>query len=134
MTSDRILLLLSPIISTSVDSQDEERKAIMEAATSSDPLTIALRKDGSPLRSPSPIPMEEKEEVEEEEKLVIPPGGWPTHEAAENAFMHLLKKEGVDEHLPWEKVMARTVMDPLYKSLNTLAEKKNAWAKVSVVD
>jgi hypothetical protein len=115
----------------SVDSQDEERKAIMAAATGSDPLALTLRSkeaDHEEEKEESPAPSE----APEEEKVVIPPGGWPTFDAAEKAFMHMLKKAGVDENMPWEKVMPKIVMDPLYKSLHTLAEKKNAWAKVSV--
>jgi pre-mRNA-processing factor 40 len=103
----------------------------MAAATGSDPLALTLRSkeaDHEEEKEESPAPSE----APEEEKVVIPPGGWPTFDAAEKAFMHMLKKAGVDENMPWEKVMPKIVMDPLYKSLHTLAEKKNAWAKVSV--
>lgn len=87
---------------------------------------LALRRGSrSPSRSPSPTP-----DAEEKETLVMPPGGFPTFEAAEEAFIALLRHTGIDEHMPWEKVMPKVVMHPLYKALQTLGEKKNAWAKV----
>ncbi|KAG8897018.1 hypothetical protein FRB99_008513, partial [Tulasnella sp. 403] len=60
---------------------------------------------------------------------VIPVNGFPTHEDAEKAFMHLLKKAGVDPTWTWDATMRAIITDPLYKALSTLAEKKAAWQK-----
>lgn len=46
--------------------------------------------------------------------------------------MHLLRKAGVDADWSWDQTMRAIITDPLYKALNTLAEKKTAWQKVSV--
>ena len=64
---------------------------------------------------------------------VIPPGGFANHEEAEKAFTHLLKKAGIDPTWTWDRTMRAIITDPLYKSLSTLAEKKAAWEKVSMV-
>lgn len=61
---------------------------------------------------------------------VIPINGFVTHEEAEKAFMHLLKKAGVDPTWTWDATMRAIITDPLYKALGTLAEKKAAWQKV----
>jgi pre-mRNA-processing factor 40 len=61
---------------------------------------------------------------------VIPPGGFPTHDEAEKAFAHLLKKAGVDTTWTWDRTMRAIITDPLYKALGSLAEKKAAWQKV----
>jgi pre-mRNA-processing factor 40 len=61
---------------------------------------------------------------------VVPPGGFPTHDEAEKAFFHLLKKAGVDATWTWDRTMRAIITDPLYKALGTLAEKKAAWQKV----
>ena len=53
-----------------------------------------------------------------------------THEKAEEGFMYLLKKEGIDENWTWDQAMRKIVLDPLYKALNTLAEKKETFEKV----
>ncbi|CAE6462005.1 unnamed protein product [Rhizoctonia solani] len=60
---------------------------------------------------------------------VVPPGGFPTHDEAEKAFFHLLKKAGVDATWTWDRTMRAIITDPLYKALGTLAEKKAAWQK-----
>ncbi|KAJ1306567.1 hypothetical protein OPQ81_007568 [Rhizoctonia solani] len=60
---------------------------------------------------------------------VIPPGGFPTHDEAEKAFSHLLKKAGVDATWTWDRTMRAIITDPLYKALGSLAEKKAAWQK-----
>jgi pre-mRNA-processing factor 40 len=44
--------------------------------------------------------------------------------------MHLLKREGVDESWTWDQTMRKIIMDPLYKALDTLAQKKTAFEKV----
>ncbi|QRV73843.1 pre-mRNA-processing protein prp40 [Ceratobasidium sp. AG-Ba] len=63
------------------------------------------------------------------EDPVIPPGGFPTHDEAEKAFAHLLKKAGVDATWTWDRTMRAIITDPLYKALSSLAEKKAAWQK-----
>lgn len=63
---------------------------------------------------------------------VIPHNGFTTIEEAEKAFMHLLRKAGVDANWTWDQTMRAIITDPLYKALNTLAEKKACWEKVSV--
>ncbi|OCH93687.1 hypothetical protein OBBRIDRAFT_811000 [Obba rivulosa] len=60
---------------------------------------------------------------------VIPHNGFATVEEGEKAFMHLLRKAGVDGHWTWDQTMRAIITDPLYKALNTLAEKKAAWQK-----
>ncbi|CAL1714843.1 unnamed protein product [Somion occarium] len=60
---------------------------------------------------------------------VIPHNGFATVEEGEKAFMHLLKKAGVDANWTWDQTMRTIITDPLYKALNTLAEKKAAWQK-----
>lgn len=61
---------------------------------------------------------------------VIPHNGFATVEEGEKAFLHLLKKAGVDANWTWDQTMRAIITDPLYKALNTLAEKKAAWQKV----
>ena len=65
------------------------------------------------------------------EDPVIPHNGFATVEEGEKAFMHLLRKAGVDANWTWDQTMRAIITDPLYKALNTLAEKKAAWQKVS---
>ncbi|KAF5383593.1 hypothetical protein D9615_003571 [Tricholomella constricta] len=60
---------------------------------------------------------------------VIPHNGFATIEEGEKAFMHLLRKAGVDANWTWDQTMRAIITDPLYKALNTLAEKKAAWEK-----
>ncbi|TFK51650.1 hypothetical protein OE88DRAFT_1698706 [Heliocybe sulcata] len=60
---------------------------------------------------------------------VIPHNGFTTYEEGEKAFMHLLRKAGVDANWTWDQTMRTIITDPLYKALNTLAEKKAAWQK-----
>ncbi|EUC55685.1 Pre-mRNA-processing protein PRP40 [Rhizoctonia solani AG-3 Rhs1AP] len=60
---------------------------------------------------------------------IIPPGGFATHDEAEKAFAHLLKKAGVDATWTWDRTMRAVITDPLYKALGSLAEKKAAWQK-----
>jgi pre-mRNA-processing factor 40 len=63
---------------------------------------------------------------------VIPHNGFITIEEGERAFVHLLRKAGVDANWTWDQTMRAIITDPLYKALNTLAEKKTAWQKVVV--
>ncbi|KAJ6560990.1 hypothetical protein B0H10DRAFT_2118198 [Mycena sp. CBHHK59/15] len=59
----------------------------------------------------------------------IPHNGFATVEEGEKAFTHLLRKAGVDPTWTWEKTMRAIITDPLYKALNTLAEKKATYQK-----
>lgn len=61
---------------------------------------------------------------------VIPHNGFSTFEEGEKAFMHLLRKAGVDATWTWDQTMRAIITDPLYKALNSLAEKKSTWEKV----
>jgi pre-mRNA-processing factor 40 len=61
---------------------------------------------------------------------VIPHNGFQTVEEGEKAFTHLLRKAGVDANWTWDQTMRAIITDPLYKALNTLAEKKTCWEKV----
>lgn len=63
---------------------------------------------------------------------VIPHNGFVTAEEGEKAFFHLLRKAGVDASWTWDQTMRTIITDPLYKALNTLAEKKAAWQKVII--
>ncbi|KAL5536709.1 PRP40 [Sanghuangporus sanghuang] len=60
---------------------------------------------------------------------VIPHNGFATLEEGEKAFTHLLKKAGVNAEWTWDQTMRAIITDPLYKALNTLAEKKACWQK-----
>ncbi|KAI0367020.1 hypothetical protein BV20DRAFT_1123833 [Pilatotrama ljubarskyi] len=60
---------------------------------------------------------------------VIPHNGFATVEEGEKAFTHLLRKAGVDANWTWDQTMRAIITDPLYKALNTLAEKKATWQK-----
>ena len=61
---------------------------------------------------------------------VVPAAGFHNDIEAEKAFIYLLKKFRVDETWTWDVTMRKIIVDPLYKSLKTLAEKKNVWQKV----
>ncbi|KIK61630.1 hypothetical protein GYMLUDRAFT_58693 [Collybiopsis luxurians FD-317 M1] len=63
------------------------------------------------------------------EDPVIPHNGFSTIEEAEKAFSHLLRKAGVDPGWTWDQTMRAIITDPLYKALNTLAEKKAVFEK-----
>lgn len=62
--------------------------------------------------------------------ITMPPGGFETKEESEAAFIHLLKKAGINETHTWDIAMRVIVLDPLYNALDTLAEKKAAFEKV----
>ena len=63
------------------------------------------------------------------EDPLIPHNGFATIEEGEKAFTHLLRKAGVDANWTWDQTMRAIITDPLYKALNTLAEKKATWQK-----
>ena len=53
----------------------------------------------------------------------IPYNGFTTAEDGEKASSHLLRKANVDANWIWVQTMRATTTSPLYKALNTLAEK-----------
>ncbi|KAK4685027.1 pre-mRNA-processing factor 40, partial [Tremellales sp. Uapishka_1] len=61
------------------------------------------------------------------ETIAIPMGGFLTHDKAVEAFMFLLKREGIDESQTWDMTMRKIIMDPLYKALDTMSDKKKAY-------
>ena len=48
----------------------------------------------------------------------------------EKAVFHLVRNANVDANWTWDQTMRATITDPLYKALNTLAEKNTVWQKV----
>ncbi|BEJ13665.1 hypothetical protein CspHIS471_0308390 [Cutaneotrichosporon sp. HIS471] len=73
----------------------------------------------APTRTPEP----------EDEPITIPHGGFKNIPDAEEAFMYLLKREGIDETWTWDAAMRKVVLDPLFKALETLAQKQTAFEK-----
>ena len=76
----------------------------------------------TPDREDSPEPIQ---------RITFPAGGFKNVEDAEEAFIYLMKREKIDETWTWDQTMRKTIMDPLYKALDTLAQKKAAFEKVS---
>ncbi|KAJ9092221.1 hypothetical protein QFC19_008758 [Naganishia cerealis] len=99
-----------------------------QALTRRDP-----NQDPSRNRSPSPA-LSALESIEDPlahlgPEPVVPPGGFHNQIEAEHAFIYLLKKFRVDETWTWDVTIRKLIVDPLYKSLKTLAERKNVWQK-----
>lgn len=120
--------------------RDGQRRMLTDGNEPENDQALAIR-GRSRSRSPSPSKKEEEdEELEEKDDLaigpapMIPPGGYSNTRDAEEAFIWLLKKTKVDESWSWEKVMGTIITEPLYKALNTSAEKKNAYQKVCSYD
>ena len=65
------------------------------------------------------------------EDPVVPHNGFANQEDAEKAFWHLLRKAGVDSSSTWDNTMRAIITDPLYKSYNSLGERKASWERVS---
>jgi pre-mRNA-processing factor 40 len=61
---------------------------------------------------------------------VVPTNGFSTHEEAEKAFWYLLKKNSVAPDSTWEDTIRAIITDPLYRSFNSMAERKESWQKV----
>lgn len=59
--------------------------------------------------------------------LVLP--DFATPQEAEEGFIGMLERKGVDMTWTWEKTMRETITDPYYKALKTLAERKSAFEK-----
>ncbi|WWC73273.1 uncharacterized protein I206_107239 [Kwoniella pini CBS 10737] len=79
--------------------------------------------------SPAKIEAPPTPKVPAGEVIVMPPGGFAEKSKAEEAFIYLLKREGINEQWTWDQTMRQIIMDPLYKALDTLAEKKGAFEK-----
>lgn len=90
-------------------------------------LALTTQTGGLPF-TPTPTALPAKPNLPDDP--VIPHNGFATVEEGEKAFMHLLRKAGVDANWTWDQTMRTIITDPLYKALNTLAEKKAAWQKV----
>ncbi|KAJ7052574.1 hypothetical protein C8F01DRAFT_1170468 [Mycena amicta] len=60
---------------------------------------------------------------------IVPHNGFNNFEEGEKAFIHLLRKAGVDPTWTWEKTMRAIITDPLYRALSSLAEKKATFQK-----
>lgn len=61
---------------------------------------------------------------------IVPTNGFSTHEEAEKAFWYLLKKNSVNPNSTWEDTIRAIITDPLYRSFNSMAERKESWQKV----
>lgn len=89
-------------------------------------LAVGAHTGGIPSATPSALPVRPNLP----DDPVIPHNGFLTVEEGEKAFIHLLRKAGVDANWTWDQTMRAIITDPLYKALNTLAEKKACWEKV----
>ncbi|KAJ9103772.1 hypothetical protein QFC21_002234 [Naganishia friedmannii] len=99
-----------------------------QALTKRDP-----NQESSRNRSPSPAPSI-LESIDDPLTIlgpepVVPPGGFHNSIEAEQAFIYLLKKCKVDQTWSWDVTIRKIITEPLYKSLKTLAEKKDVWQK-----
>lgn len=81
----------------------------------------------SNLHQPTPSALPARPNLPDEP--TIPHNGFATFEEGEKAFMFLLRKAGVDATWTWDQTMRAIITDPLYKALNSLAEKKSTWQK-----
>ncbi|EEB90287.1 hypothetical protein MPER_11522, partial [Moniliophthora perniciosa FA553] len=90
-----------------------------------DALAVGPHTGGLPLASSSILPARPNLP----DDPVIPHNGFATVEEGEKAFTHLLRKAGVDANWTWDQTMRAIITDPLYKALNTLAEKKAVFEK-----
>ncbi|KAK7056267.1 U1 snRNP protein [Paramarasmius palmivorus] len=88
-------------------------------------LAVGPHTGGLPLSSSSVLPARPNLP----DDPVIPHNGFATVEEGEKAFTHLLRKAGVDANWTWDQTMRAIITDPLYKALNTLAEKKAVFEK-----
>ncbi|KAK0489092.1 hypothetical protein IW261DRAFT_1443159 [Armillaria novae-zelandiae] len=88
-------------------------------------LAVGAHTGGLPLASSSILPARPNLP----DDPVIPHNGFATLEEGEKAFTHLLRKAGVDANWTWDQTMRAIITDPLYKALNSLAEKKSVFEK-----
>lgn len=80
------------------------------------------------LHQPAPSALPARPNLPDEP--TIPHNGFATFDEGEKAFMYLLRKASVDATWTWDQTMRAIITDPLYKALNSLAEKKATWQKV----
>ncbi|KAJ7227056.1 hypothetical protein GGX14DRAFT_417967 [Mycena pura] len=88
-------------------------------------LAVGLHTGGAPFPPTSVLPSRPNLP----DDPVIPHNGFQTVEEGEKAFIHLLRKAGVDPTWTWEKTMRAIITDPLYRALNSLADKKAAFQR-----
>jgi pre-mRNA-processing factor 40 len=97
--------------------------------------TGAMVRPGMPgpmaqLSQPSFPPMQIPARPTNPDEPVVPTNGFSTHEEAEKAFWYLLKKNSVAPDSTWEDTIRAIITDPLYRSFNSMAERKESWQKV----
>lgn len=128
-----MIFFFSPAASSTVAQNSTAQSTGTPATPSS--TTLANGADGTVSHIGSVLPFSSGSVLPARPNLpddpVIPHNGFTTFEEGEKAFMHLLRKAGVDADWSWDQTMRAIITDPLYKALNTLAEKKAAWQKVS---
>ncbi|CAG8714865.1 1844_t:CDS:2, partial [Acaulospora colombiana] len=98
------------------------------------PLTGAMVRPGmpGPVTQPAQTPFQPPQipaRPTNPDEPVVPTNGFSTHEEAEKAFWYLLKKNSIGPDSSWENTMRAIITDPLYKSFNTMAERKESWQK-----
>ncbi|KAJ3034790.1 hypothetical protein HDV00_004652 [Rhizophlyctis rosea] len=59
----------------------------------------------------------------------LPAPEFPTKEAAEEAFMNMLKEKGVGSDWTWEHTMPIIISEQMYRALRTLSERREAFDK-----
>ncbi|KAG2011639.1 pre-mRNA-processing protein prp40 [Coprinopsis cinerea AmutBmut pab1-1] len=111
-----------PSLSTS---QPNQQNGSITTPTNVNPLAVGAHTGGLPLNPNSVV----SARPVLPDDPVIPHNGFMTLEEGEKAFTHLLRKAGVDANWTWDQTMRAIITDPLYKALNTLAEKKACWEK-----
>lgn len=114
------------ISSSTPSSQSQQPNGTSNAGTPSLAVGPHTGNNGLPLAANSVLPAR----PHLPDDPVIPHNGFATVEEGEKAFIHLLRKAGVDANWTWDQTMRAIITDPLYKALNTLAEKKSCWEKV----
>lgn len=114
------------ISSSTPSSQSQQANGTSNAGTPSLAVGPHTGNNGLPLAANSVLPAR----PHLPDDPVIPHNGFATVEEGEKAFIHLLRKAGVDANWTWDQTMRAIITDPLYKALNTLAEKKSCWEKV----
>lgn len=85
---------------------------------------------GQPASAPYVPPIQTPARPINPDDPVVPHNGFSTHEEAEKAFWHLLRKAGITPESSWEDSIRAIITDPLYKSFNSMAERKESWQKV----
>ncbi|KAG1726058.1 uncharacterized protein EDB91DRAFT_1166704 [Suillus paluster] len=131
---DELLLLLEKVEKEKQNSQLVVAGSIPTPAAPIPAAVIAAQPDGTvALAGSAALPFSSSGVLPARPNLpddpAIPHNGFATFEEGEKAFMHLLRKAGVDADWTWDQTMRTIITDPLYKALNSLAEKKASWQK-----